>query len=464
MNLITLIFVALLVIIISVLLITGKGTRKRLPGPIGLPIVGYIPFLTKKSYIKLTELSKKYGPLYSIRLGSLDLVVITNYDIMKEAFSKDAFMGKSKNAPIQFSEETLRTEAFTGLPWKEQKRFSIHMFNNLGFGKTRMEEHIKEEILELLEIMSEHVGKPKSLSVFLIPSMSNIIASVLFGKRLKYNDPERQKLDSLLREFAKLAGTLSAQTFFPWLKPLMSYIYSKNYSRIIEVLEEIKDYCRKEIKHHEATLDPNNIRDFLDGYLLEVQKKIGDPNTTFKKGVLEDLSRGFFAAGSETVRVTVDWMLCICAAYSEVQKRIQAEIDEVVGRDRFPTWQDRLRMPYTEASIAELMRWRTIVPLNMRYTLENTELNGYFIPKERFLSPDGQKVVKPEYAIPFSVGKRSCPGKSLAEIEVFLYIVAILQKFEVSAPPNKEIDLEGELGISLQPKRQELCLKTRHIY
>ncbi|GFR19910.1 cytochrome P450 18a1 [Trichonephila clavata] len=490
MDLITLIFVAIFIILVSIWLATGKYSRKRLPGPIGLPIVGYIPFMTKKPYVKLTELSKKHGPLYSVRLGSLDLVVITDYEIMKEAFSKDAFMGRPTNVPIQFSEETLRTEAFTGLPWKEQRRFSLHMLRDLGFGKTRMEEHIKEEILELLEIMSEHVGKPTKLSTFLAPSMSNNIASVLFGKRLKFNDPERQKLDSLLREIAALAGALSWQTFFPWLKTVMSYFNNGKISRITEVLEEIRAYCRKEIKQHEATLDPNNIRDFLDGYLLEVQKKIYDPNTTFKKEVLEDLSRGFFAAGSETVRVTVDWMLCICAAYTQVQRRIQAEIDEVVGRERFPTWQDRLRMPYTEACIAELMRWRTIVPLNLlRYTLQNTELNGYFIPKhttvlsvlwamdhdenlwgndvheykpERFLSPDGQKVVKPEYAAPFSVGKRSCPGKSLAEIEVFLYIVAILQKFEVSAPPGKKIDLEGELGISLQPKRQDLCLKLRH--
>ncbi|GFY75836.1 cytochrome P450 2J6 [Trichonephila inaurata madagascariensis] len=457
--------------------------RKNANGKWSQDQLGY-----ESSSLALKELQIKKQ--FKSNQGSLDLVIITDYELMKEAFSKDAFMGRPTNVPIQFSEETLRTEAFTGLPWKEQRRFSLHMLRDLGFGKTRMEEHIKEEILELLEIMSEHVEKPTKLSIFLGPSMSNNIASVLFGKRLKFNDPERQKLDSLLREIAELAGALSWQTFFPWLKTVMSFINNGKISRITEVLEEIKAYCRKEIKQHEATLDPNNIRDFLDGYLLEVQKKIGDPNTTFKKEVLEDLSRGFFAAGSETVRVTVDWMLCICSAYPQIQKRIQAEIDEVVGRERFPTWQDRLRMPYTEACIAELMRWRTIVPLNLlRYTLQNTELNGYFIPKhttvlsvfwapdhdeklwgkdvheykpERFLSPDGQKVVKPEYATPFSVGKRSCPGKSLAEIEVFLYIVAILQKFEVSVPPGKKIDLEGELGISLQPKRQDLCLKLRH--
>ncbi|GBN86522.1 Vitamin D 25-hydroxylase, partial [Araneus ventricosus] len=234
----------------------------------------------------------------------------------------------------------------------------------------------------------------------------------------------------------------------------------------------------------------NNVRDFVDGYLLEIQKKSDDPNTTFRKEVLTDLSRSFFGAGSEAVRANVDWMLLVCVAYPETQKKIHSEIDEVIGQERFPTWNDRLNMPFTEATIAEVMRWKTSVPLNlMRYSLEDTELKGYFIPKhtrvlsvtwamdhdtklwgndvheykpERFLSEDGSKFVKPEYAIPFSIGKRSCPGESLARIEVFLYFVAILQKFEVLPPPGKQVDLEGELGISFQPKIQEICFKRRH--
>ncbi|GBO18824.1 Cytochrome P450 2A13 [Araneus ventricosus] len=123
----------------------------------------------------------------------------------------------------------------------------------------------------------------------------------------------------------------------------------------------------KEIQEHEATLDPNNVRDFVDGYLLEIQKKSVDPNSTFTREVLIDLSRTFFGAGSETVRTTVDWMLLVCVTYPEVQKKIHSEIDEVLGQDRFPTWNDRLNMPFTEGAIAELMRWKTSVPLNLMH-------------------------------------------------------------------------------------------------
>ncbi|GFS68054.1 hypothetical protein NPIL_95471, partial [Nephila pilipes] len=64
MDVTTLIIVALLAVLVSIWLTSGKSSKKHLPGPTGLPIVGYIPFMTKKPYIKFTELSKTYGPVY----------------------------------------------------------------------------------------------------------------------------------------------------------------------------------------------------------------------------------------------------------------------------------------------------------------------------------------------------------------------------------------------------------------
>ncbi|GBN76619.1 hypothetical protein AVEN_131836-1, partial [Araneus ventricosus] len=71
----------------------------------------------------------------------------------------------------------------------------------------------------------------------------------------------------------------------------------------------------REIKNHEETLDENNVRDYIDGYLLEIQK---NKDKAFCKPVLEDMAGLFVGGGSETVRVTIEWLLLTLAAYDDV--------------------------------------------------------------------------------------------------------------------------------------------------
>ncbi|GBO13016.1 hypothetical protein AVEN_30073-1 [Araneus ventricosus] len=146
MEAITLIILALLVILISIWCLSwSKSSIKSIPGPWtnGLPIVGSLPFMTSRPFIKLTELGEKNGPIYRLKLGSVNVVVLTDFETIKEAFSKDALMGRPPDIPLEFTEETLRSEVMSTAKWNEQRRFSLHMLRDLGFGKTRMEEHIQ---------------------------------------------------------------------------------------------------------------------------------------------------------------------------------------------------------------------------------------------------------------------------------------------------------------------------------
>ena len=56
------------------------------PGPAGLPLLGYLPFLKREAHISFTELSKTYGPIYQLKLGSTRVVVITSAKYVREAF------------------------------------------------------------------------------------------------------------------------------------------------------------------------------------------------------------------------------------------------------------------------------------------------------------------------------------------------------------------------------------------
>jgi cytochrome P450 len=52
--------------------------------------------------------------------------------------------------------------------------------------------------------------------------------------------------------------------------------------------------------------------------------------------------------------------------YPDVLKRAQNELDFVIGRDRLPTFEDRLRLPFIDAVYKEVTRWRPATPIGER--------------------------------------------------------------------------------------------------
>jgi cytochrome P450 len=75
------------------------------------------------------------------------------------------------------------------------------------------------------------------------------------------------------------------------------------------------------------------------------------------------------------------------ALHPAVQKRIQDEIDRVVGTDRLPTFEDRPSLPLVDAVVRETLRWRPVVPLGVPHSANKDDVyKGYFIPKGRHIS------------------------------------------------------------------------------
>lgn len=66
------------------------------PGPYGLPVLGYLPFLDAAApYQTLTDLSKKYGSMYGFYLGSVYTVVLTDPAMVRDALRRDVFSGRA---------------------------------------------------------------------------------------------------------------------------------------------------------------------------------------------------------------------------------------------------------------------------------------------------------------------------------------------------------------------------------
>lgn len=145
----------------------------------------------------------------------------------------------------------------------------------------------------------------------------------------------------------------------------------------------MQSFAQKKIDKHKENWNPSESRDFIDSYLQEMAK---DTNSTLQEENLVACTLDLLIAGTETTSTTIRWALLFMAKYPEIQARVQAEIDAVIGQAQQPALQDRNNMPYTNAVIHEVQRKGNIIPFNVpRLTVKDTFVDGYLIPKVTLL-------------------------------------------------------------------------------
>ncbi|KAH6925193.1 hypothetical protein HPB50_001552 [Hyalomma asiaticum] len=154
----------------------------------------------------------------------------------------------------------------------------------------------------------------------------------------------------------------------------------------------------------------------------------------------------FLIAATLTTTLTMTWhMLNFAKNPDTVQARVQREIEEVVGQERLPTWEDRKKMPYTLACVWEMDRWKTVTPLGVaRECAEDIVADSVFIPKGSIVLPNIWAVHN-DPSLWKDPGKcrRDCPGQTFAAMEIFLLVTFLLQKYRILPERPSEIDLDS---------------------
>ncbi|KAG0434422.1 hypothetical protein HPB47_019120 [Ixodes persulcatus] len=379
-----------------------------------------------------------------------------------------------------------------GKRWSDNRKFALHMLRDAGLGKKAAEEHVMKESRQLLERISDTGGAALNVQEYVLPSTSNNVAALVFGSGLPYDDPRRKRLDYVLSEaVAALAGGSFVTVLPALLDRMAGRLPFTRLGTIRRTLRQLLDFISTQVEEHLASGDEEKDRDFINGYLEKIKEHQDDPNPSFNMEHLVGTVLNFFGAGSNTVALSIHWHMLNCAKNADtVQSRIQKEIDDVVGSERRPTWADRTRMPFTMAAIWEMYRWKTISPLGIpRGATDDTHIRGFFIPKgtvvianlwavhmdpklwtkpdefdpRRFMDEEGRGILaKPEYLIPFSIGKRMCPGETLATVEIFVYLTSLLQKFRVLPEEGHDVCLDTETTSFNIPKPQKLRFLPRH--
>uniref|UniRef100_A0A8C1L961 Uncharacterized protein n=1 Tax=Cyprinus carpio TaxID=7962 RepID=A0A8C1L961_CYPCA len=457
------------------------------PGPRPLPFVGTIPHFLKSPMEFIRSLSQ-YGEMTTVYLGKKPSIILNTIELAKEAFVQNAssFSGRPPLPLLIWVTEGYGIVMATyGHSWKQQRRFALHTLRNFGLGKKSVEERVTEESSYLVPEMLKSEGKPFDPQHAIQNAVSNIICSIVFGDRFDYDNKRFAYLLEIVKENIIQSGSLIGQVFN--LLPIIKH-FPGPHQKIYQNATELKAFIREAVKTHRETLDPDSPRDFIDAYLLEIEKQKSKEDSTFHENNMVMSVSDLFLAGTDTTATTIRWGLIFLIQNPDVQERCHEEIVRVLGYDRLPSMDDRDKLPYTYATVHEIQRCANIAPLGVIHeTIRPTKLRGYDFPQgtmvmtnlaaifsdkehwkhpdtfnpENFLDENGN-FFKPESFIAFSLGPRVCLGETLARTELFLYITSLLQRIQFSWPPEPQsIDMDGIMGVFHFPQSFNIICRSR---
>lgn len=384
-----------------------------------------------------------------------------------------------------------------------------------GAGMDQIASCINNELVDFLHNLNAHSDTKVNPSGLLGCAISNVISSIIMSTRFEHDNPQFKRFMFLFDEGFRLFTSTGAMTFLPILKNIPAV--NQACIQLRKNRQEMLHFVKEIIETHRRDLDPEHPRDLVDSYLMAIdERKAAGTEQEFFHGYnadeqLEQIVLDLFSAGVETLKTSLLWAILFMLHNPEVKTKVQAELEDVIGPQRLPQIEDMKDLPYTRATLYEIMRRSSVVPMGTTHATDRyvhktqnigesqsfhifsfffrrtVEFEGFTIPKnthvipllhavhmnpekwdnpqefrpERFLNSEGQ-VFKPENFMPFGVGQRMCLGDHLAEKELFLFFSSLLHVYDVSNPAQKLPSLRGITGVTVTPVEYEISIAPRN--
>ncbi|XP_061185646.1 cytochrome P450 2C18-like [Saccostrea echinata] len=481
---VTLTIVAVLICLIWSLTGRPKGLP---PGPTCYPIIGNVGIFKPSEAVKAhRRLRKIHGDIYTIMIFHKPIIFVHGFENIRQLLAKhgDVFSERPRSLATDLTAGNGVVWS-SGPLWKETRAFALMTLRKFGFGKRCLESQIMEEVDCFMEKLENYESEAFDIQSVLNASVANVICSLLFGKRFDYEDARFKRLIYLLSRSLSSVTTSSPVFIFPSLRHIRIF----NIDSIEEDFNVMREFINETIEEHRRHFDEDHINDFIDAFLLEQKQRSNEINTTFTDENLNQTLRDFFVAGTESTSTTLKWAFLYLIHYPHWQKKLQKEIDDVIGQGQ-PKMEHKDLLPLVDAFIQETLRLANISPLNIPHAgKEDITYKGYLFPKgatvlfnldsvlmdpEIFPEPSKFKTERflgdsrrchgglKDKLVSFSLGPRVCLGEALAKMELFLFLTRFLQKFEIKPEDPKYMpSLEGNLGITNTPQAFKMILLRR---
>ncbi|KIY45976.1 cytochrome P450 [Fistulina hepatica ATCC 64428] len=476
-------------LILAAVLVVYARTRKELPlppGPPSLPVVGNIVRVpAEKAWETLAQWTNQYGDLVFLHGFGQNILSVNSLPAAKALLDKKSSIYSDRpQYPI------LSLSGLSELPivmgYSASFRYRRKLIHQAVGSAATVHQYYPHMEAEVKSFMRRLLDAPDELREHINYVASGIILRSTYGHTVTARgDSFLQAITAIMEE---LTVVMVPTSFLVNLLPILRHVPSWAPGAAFKRLAQ---------RHKERVMA------FLDMSYAEVREQVA-----------ASTAQASFAAKltsnneDETVTKFTSFMLyggAVCTMlaffkamtlFPEAQARAQAEIDAVVGTDRFPTFEDRAQMIYMNALVLEVYRWHVALPSGFPHRLmEDDTYDGFFIQAGTVVMPNTLKISKdpqlykdPHLFEPrrfiadggfsaqapepdpreyiFGHGRRRCAGQAFAEASKYLEIVTTLAFFTISkaVDENGDMDeptLEYMPGLISMPSPFRCCIKHR---
>nr|AFK39905.1 unknown [Lotus japonicus] len=487
-----------LLLFFIILLKKNKSNNKKLPlppGPRGLPIIGNLHQLDSLNFhFQLWNLSKIYGPIFSLRFGIKKAIIISTPK-MAQKILNDHDLAVCTRAPtlsqkrISYNAMDMNFSPYNDY-WREIRKIAaIHFFSAK---KVSSFSHVrKSEVKQMIQKISSHISSSKvtNLSEIIMSVASCTISRIAFGRIYDEDGAENSIFHNLLVQGQAMFLTFFFSDYIPfmgWIDKLTGPL-----ARLDKTINSFDAFFQQVLDEH---LDPNRIKDqtqqddIVDTLLqLRDQGSLSiDLTDEHIKASMMDLLIG----STDTSVAASVWLMTGLMKNPTAMKKVQDEIRNLCGNKDFIDEVDIQKLEYLKAVIKETLRFYPPAPLIPRETMKSIIIDGYEIPAktivyvnvwaihrdpeawkdphefnpDRFLNKDIEFKGRDFELIPFGAGRRVCPGMPQGIATLELITANLLNSFDWEAPlgmTREDIDEEGLQGLA-RHKKNHLCLVAKN--
>ncbi|CAI0413587.1 unnamed protein product [Linum tenue] len=469
------------------------------PGPRGLPILGYLPFIGPNLHQDFMNLALHYGPIFKLSLGRKLCVIVSSPALAKQIVRDHdvTFANRNPNVAAGVFSYGGRDIAFSpyGAEWRLLRKIFVHKMQS----KQSMDSFYPLRRKEVRKMVAELYngggggGGEVDVGRVAFTTVIGMISGMFWGGTLGNGDGDDDVAKVVGGEFRSTASKLvevlgrpNVSDFFPILARFDLQGVKKEMKRVSGGMEKIFDFvidrCIDDMMNKPRSDDDHNgQQDFLHSLLEFKDQDTGNSITRQQiKAMLMDIVIG----GTDTSSTTIEWAMSELIQHPEVKKIAQQELTRVIGPDSVMEESHIPNLPFLHAIVKETLRLHPVAPLLLpRCPTKGCHVGGHFIPEgtkvflnvwamhrdpefwedptsflpERFLNEnDEQSTRSLDYLggsfhyLPFGSGRRICAGLPLGERMVMYVLATLLHMFDWELPEGVVADTKEKFGVVLE--------------